>query len=114
MGAEMRTYPFVLPTTLVALALFCAAGTASAQNTTFSTGAYSLPEAIVPTPSGFGPSGTGYVVPDPSANLAGSGVIFAVPTAGGPASELTNYGSTFYPVGGTFLGVSYGALNGSF
>jgi hypothetical protein len=110
----MRTHPFVLPPTLMALALVCAAGTASAQETPFSTGAFSLPEAIVPTPSGFGPSGTGYVVPDPSINLAGSGVIFAVPTAGGTASALVNYGTTFYPIGGTFLGASYGALNGDF
>src|SRR5580693_742165 len=110
----MRMQPVVLPTTLMALALFCAAGTASAQETPFSTGAFSLPESIVPTPSGFGPSGTGYVVPDVSANFAGSGVIFTVPAAGGTASELANYGTTFYPIGGTFLGVSYGPFNGDF
>jgi hypothetical protein len=110
----MRAHPCFLPTTLMALALLCAARAASAQETQFSTGAFSLPEAIVPTPSGFGPSGTGYIVPDPSINLAGSGVLFAVPAAGGTASELANYGTTFYPIGGTFLGASYGALNGNF
>jgi hypothetical protein len=87
---------------------------APTEITTYPAG--TLPEDIVPVPSGFGTT-SGYFVDNPTQNFSGSGQILNVPSGGGapvPFKTFTPPTQTLQPLGGAFLPSNYGTLAGQF
>ena len=97
---------------LVAAVATGIASHARAATTVFSTGGgLMLPETIIAAPSSILPGG-GYVIPDASIGFKGPGQLFTVPLTGGTPTQLTNFGTNFFPIGAAVLPSSYGALAG--
>jgi len=74
--------------------------------TIFATG-FSVPESITPVSSGFGLSGGGYIIPDPTVNRTGIPEIYTLPLTGGTPTSLAV--SNFFPLGGVILPSGYSA-----
>jgi hypothetical protein len=97
---------------LAAVAALGLGAQARAATTVFSTGGdLMLPEAIIPAPASILPGG-GYVIPDASIGFKGPGQVLTVPLTGGTPTQLTDFGTNFFPIGAAVLPGSYGALAG--